>query len=531
MNFQSLLAQHVQDQPDKTAWCDQDGACSYGQLADEVQRFAALLHERGARRGQRLALWMPNCRAWLVVFLACARLGLTVVAVNTRFRAHEVGALIERGQCAWMVLWPDFKGLPFAQTLAAIPAAQMQSLQGVFGVGGLHTLQTLLPGHKLWPYEEQPQQPGVLAKVAEAHDSDGALVFTTSGTTSAPKLVLHRQAGLIAHGMAASLAYGVTPDSCILVAAPLCGAFGFSSAMLGLAQGASLVTLPVFQAQATLDQMAQWAVTHSFANNELIDLLLQQLPPAGPVPAAPLARLQYMGYASFAPALDDLPERARAAGIPLAGLYGSSELQALVAGQPLQAPWEQRRLAGGRLASPQGLVRAVDVHTGQSLAHGEIGAIEIFSPSIMSEYLDDPEATAKALTEDGYFRTGDLGYTVDKQSFVFQGRNGDYLRLGGFLVNPVEIESFIEQLDNVRACQVVGAAYQGKLVPVAFVIAQDECEVSQAQVIEYCAQSMAGFKVPKLVVCLPEFPVVQSANSNKIQRSQLQQMAAKLLSA
>src|SRR5690606_6728324 len=131
-------------------------------------------------------------------------------------------------------------------------------------------------------------------------------------------------------------------------------------------------------------------------------------------------------YASFAPSMDDLPERARDAGIPIAGLYGSSELQALVAGHRLNTGWEYRRAAGGTVASPDGSVRAVDPETGNILPHGAIGQIEINAPSLMAEYLDNPEATRKAVHPDGFFCTGDLGFTLDERTFVFQGRDGEH---------------------------------------------------------------------------------------------------------
>ena len=524
MNFQSLLAQHVADSPQRIAFYDQSRAWSYQELSGEVDRVARVLHEQGAAHGDRLALWMPNCIQWLVVFLASARLGVTVVSVNTRFREHEVGQLLERGNCRWLAVWPGFKGLPFAQILAAIDPDVLARLKGILGVGDLESLRSSTPGLPLVPYDTQPTLK-LFDHVAPVADSAGALVYTTSGTTFAPKLVLHRQAGLIAHGMSAAVAYGINCNSVVLLAAPLCGAFGFSTAVSGFAAGAPLVSSPVFNAEETVQQIQEHKVTHTYANNELIDLLLKQVKGQ----ALPFPSLKYVGFASFATSLEDLPERARDAGIPIAGLYGSSELQALVTGHRLDTPWEHRRIAGGMLASPTGRVRAISVENKEVLPHGDVGMIEIKAPSFMSEYLDNPEATAKAVSSDGYFRTGDLGWTLNDREFVFQGRNGDYLRLGGFLVNPIEIESFIEQLDGVKACQVVGVELSGRLVPVAFVIMDAEFDVSEAEMIEKCMASMARFKVPQRIVTVAAFPVVESANSNKIQRSRLQQMAAELL--
>src|SRR5690606_1395059 len=155
-----------------------------------------------------------------------------------------------------------------------------------------------------------------------------------------------------------------------------------STMLSGLIPGAMLVSLAVFDAKTTVQQINDYGVTHTFANNELIDMLLKET--AGD--PRPFPTLQYAGYARFAPSMDDLPERARDAGIPIAGLYGSSELQALVAGHKLDTGWEYRRGAGGTVASPEGRVRAVDPGTGDVLPHGAIGQIEINAPSLMAEY-------------------------------------------------------------------------------------------------------------------------------------------------
>lgn len=526
MDFYSLLVQHAQTAPARIAFQDKDRHLSYAALLAEVDRVTALMASRGARRGDRLALWMPNCPEWLVTFLASARLGMTVIAVNTRFKEHEVGQLLQRGQCRWLAFWPGFKGLPFVDTLKRVETPILGQLKGVIAVQADENiapdLRSEWPAIDLISYE-QAVAADPITDPGQAHD--GALVYTTSGTTSAPKLVLHRQEGLIHHGEIAAAAYGVTAQSVVLIAAPMCGAFGFSTMLSGLVSGATLVSLAVFDAQTTARQIEEHAVSHTFANNEFIDLLLKET--AGR--PHPFPTLQYVGYASFSPSMDDLPERALQAGIPIAGLYGSSELQALVAGQRLDVDWQYRRVAGGTLASPAGRVRAVDPDNGNTLPHGAIGQIEINAPSLMSEYLDNPEATRKAVRPDGFFRTGDLGFTVDERTFIFQGRDGEHLRLAGFLVNPMEIEAFICGLDGVRAVQVVGAERDGKTVPVAFVIAAAGAHVTQEMIIRACQASMAKFKVPERVAFVQHFPTVQSANSNKVQKHELRKMAQTLL--
>ena len=121
----------------------------------------------------------------------------------------------------------------------------------------------------------------------------------------------------------------------------------------------------------------------------------------------------------------------------------------------------------------------------------------------MLGYLDNPEATARAFTDDGYFKTGDLGYALSEQQFVFQARMGDSLRLAGFLVNPAEIEQVVESLPGVRACQVVGATRADKTVPYAFVLLQPGARPTPRAGPP--PPRMAGFKVPAGFTALDAF--------------------------
>jgi fatty-acyl-CoA synthase len=138
------------------------------------------------------------------------------------------------------------------------------------------------------------------------------------------------------------------------------------------------------------------------------------------------------------------------------GLYGSSELQALLARRSEQAPLEERALGGGRLVAPEGEVQARDPQTGARLPHGTAGELEFKVPSRMVGYYGNDDATGEATTADGWFKSGDLGHTTSERDFVFLTRLGDALRLSGFLVSPAEIEDILLEHPQVIAAQVVG---------------------------------------------------------------------------
>ena len=129
------------------------------------------------------------------------------------------------------------------------------------------------------------------------------------------------------------------------------------------------------------------------------------------------------------------------------------------------------------------------------------------------------------MTDDGYFRSGDLGYTLDDGSFVYLARAGDALRLGGFLVNPAEIEAHLLGHEAVEGCQVVGVETGKGTAPAAFVTLKPGAKAEEAALRDHCRGALAAFKVPVRVFAVDRFPTTESANGTKIQRNRLRDMA------
>lgn len=525
--FSQRLAELAKTHGQHTALIDRDAETTFAQLQEQALQLAGNLHALGIQRNQRVAVWLPNCLAWVQTFLASAHLGATVLAVNTRFRSKEVADIIGRGKADWLVMWPEFKGIAFADILADVPADVLERLNGVITLGDFQSAAVRAIAARGCAVHDYARLADTPSTAPPAVGNTGAVCFTTSGTTSLPKFVLHDQHTLIVHGEAMQKAFGYNASSRILVSAPFCGAFGFSTLTGGLVTGCTVVSEAVSDTNSTLTQIRRHRVSHTYANNESILKLLE----AADSPAD-FASCKLFGFANFSPAVTSLLEQAERNNLALTGLYGSSELQALVAAQPTHegtGDLSVRYLAGGKLIHPTARVRTTDPSTGKILPIGESGEIEISCPSLMVGYLDNPEATAKAITADGYFKTGDLGYAVSEQQFVFQARMGDSMRLSGFLVNPVEIEQAVEALSGVKACQVVGGTVGTKTLPVAFVILQDGAQADTVSWTAACKREMAGFKVPVLFEVVQTFPSVESANAVKIQKNKLRDMADVLL--
>ncbi|MBI4693528.1 MAG: AMP-binding protein [Gammaproteobacteria bacterium] len=490
-------------------------------LRGAVSAAARGLAGLGIGAGDCVGLWLPNIPAWIVLFFACAELGAIALSVNTRFRSHELADILGRSKCKALVYWPHFKAIDFADILRGVEAEAIAAIEElVVYQEDDAPLENPLPGARLTRYADL-KLAGHTYLGAATPDAR-CVIFTTSGTTKAPKFVCHRQATVVQHARDVVPAFEFdAPGSLVLQALPLCGVFGFTQALAALAAGTPMIVMPVFEAEGAARIVIERGITHCQGVDDMIDRMLAARPEPQPFPT-----LRYFGYARFNPALEDIVERAEARGVILRGLYGMSEVHALYALQPLELPTAERRKGGGKPVSPRASVRVRDPESGKVLDVGEHGEIELMGPSVMVEYYGDEQATAEAFTDDGYFKTGDLGYLEDDGRFCYITRMGDVLRLAGFLTSPQEIETVLDEHPEVANSQVVGATIDSQPSAVAFVIMESGYTLDEAALQTWCRERLAGYKVPRRIFALAEFPTTLSANGTKIQRAKLRTLAA-----
>jgi fatty-acyl-CoA synthase len=524
----STLTAWLSAHADSHATCIHDAgvAVDWSQLVRRSRGMAAGLASIGVGYGDRVGLWLPNRTAWLVGFFACAQLGAIAVSINTRYRSAEVGDLLRRSGASVLVCWPGFKAIDFAGILAQCGEHDLQHLQAivVYSEDGAAPPATIA-GKRAVSYASLIGH--------EPHGTDHAtaqspcIMFTTSGTTKAPKMVLHKHANVLGHARNAARQYGLGQDKRFLLVPPFCGVFGMCSAMAALVSDSLLVLDAVWEPARFADLIDEHKITHVVSSNEALGQLLAERSAQRPFPS-----LELVGQANLNPAHADITEQADARGIRAAGLYGSSEVQAIFSLCDPKAPPDIRGRAGGVPASAVAQVRARDTETQALCAHGEPGELEFLAPqSCFVEYFHNPQATAEAFTGDGWFRSGDLGFTEPDGGFIYLARMGDTLRLGGFLVSPAEIEAVIQEHPQVESCQVVGARTAEAVKPFAFVLTRGAAPFDEAAVIAHVGSRLARYKVPVRVVAVDEFPTTPSANGSKVQKTKLRDMADALLAS
>lgn len=504
----ALLDRHLAARPGATAFIAEGRAFSYAEFDALSRRAAAWLHANGVGPGDRVALWLVNRIEWLALLFGLARLGAAAVSVNTRYRAAELEHILAHSGVRMLVLQPAFRGIDFAALLAGVDKAATRSLERV----------AVLDARE-WPEAETPDRAAPDAVLA---------MFTTSGTTSSPKLVMHLQRTIAFHALQTSRAFGFDePGARLLAAIPFCGVYGLCSTLAAFAAGAPVVIMEAFDAGAAVELMHRHALTHAFGGDEMYRRMLELVPGHDPFPAARL-----LGFAAFRAGAAELAESAWQRRVPLIGLYGSSEVQALFAAQSARAPLAERIEAGGYPAAGEAAqVRVRDVDSGELLPPGKSGELEIRSPGNFAGYWMNPEASAKALDQEGFFRTGDIGRLRGDGSFVFEARRGDAFRLAGYLVSPLEIEDALKRIPGVSDVQVVGVDIAGQPRCVAFVVPTNNEKLDDRKILTTVGERLAAFKVPARVWFVERFPVTESANGVKIQRAKLREMALERLAA
>jgi len=527
VTLNSLIEAGLAGGASRTAFIDGDRTISHAQFDALAEQAARWLESEGIVAGDRVAVWLVNRIEWLALLFGAARIGACVVAVNTRYRRAELEHILGKSRAKMLVLHLNFRKIDFAAELEGIAADAIASLEKIamFDADG-STPHRLLgkPVVRCALGSADSSEPSNAVRVRRPGESPDAplILFTTSGTTKAPKLVVHPQHTIAGHSRRVAHTFGFKePGSVMLAALPFCGVFGLNGTLAAYAGGAPVVLLDTFDGPQAAQLVQKHGVTHTFGSDEMYRRMLEAVDGERPFPSA-----RVFGYAAFQPGASTLATDADKRGVPLIGLYGSSEVQALFSLQKPAAPFSERIEGGGYPAAGEAArVRIRDVETGELLPPGENGEIEIASPGNFVHYLDNPEASAEALTPDGFFRTGDIGFLRPDGSFVYLTRKGDVIRLAGFLVNPVEIEDEIKAVDGVEDAQVVSVELEGQFRPVAFVIARAGSAPEAATVQATLKARVAAFKVPARVWFVDAFPVTLSSNGVKIQRARLREMA------
>ncbi|MEU3712810.1 FadD3 family acyl-CoA ligase [Streptomyces catenulae] len=483
---------------------------TYAELGERVERAAAACLAAGVTPGDRVAVWAPNTPDWIVSALGAVTAGAVLVPVNTRFKGTEAADILRRTRARLLFVTGTFLGTSY---VAALRRAAREG-PGSGPLPGLPDLErvVVLADDAPADFDSRPAflaagaavPPGAVRERADAiRPDDPSDILFTSGTTGLPKgAVLSHAQTLRAYDTWSDLA-GLTEGDRYLIVNPFFHTFGYKAGIVAcLLRGATMVPQPVFDAEATLARIAAERISVLPGPPTLHQQLLEH--PARARHDLSALRLVVTG-AAVVPL--ELVERLRGElGVAtVLTAYGLSEAGGLVTMCRRGDPPEAVAATSGR-AVPGTEVRIADT-ADRPLPTGTPGEVQVRGYHVMSGYFEDPAATARTRTADGWLRTGDIGVLDADGNLRITDRLKDMFIVGGFNAYPAEIEQLLGRHPDITEIAVVGIpdARLGE-VGKAYAVRRSGASLTADDLIAWSRREMANYKVPRQVEFVTQLP-------------------------
>lgn len=497
---------------------------------DEV---ATLLRSHSVGAGDCVATWLPNWSTVCAWQFAASAVGAHVIGINTRYNVSEVGHVLRKARPKVIAMAFDFQGLDLlGKAKSALAAANLERIPAVvpvFGPGSepLADAQAYDLGGGTWASGDGVAAAPQLGRFVTDPDCDPlAVAFTTSGSTGMPKLAAHSEAGVIHHATADAAKMDLHEGDVMVAALPFSGVFGFNAVMAAVFAGAAILLHPIFNEKLLVTAMAEYEATHFVGADDM----LTRIEAAWREEPMDLSAWRRIHMADFLGRTHEVAQwAADEFGTVAAGIYGSSELFALLAFWAPETELPRRWGGGGIPISREIEVRVRNPFNGETLdaGGGDSGELQFRGPNVVNAYLGDEGESKAAFTEDGWFRSGDLGTLTDDGGFIYICRSGDVLRLRGFLVEPAEIERRLGEHLAVDTAKVVGIRDKaGETNAVGFVTLKPGAIVpSVDELRDWCRENLARFKVPAVIHIIDQMPTTVVTNGSKIKAATLREWA------
>lgn len=496
----SRLRAHALADPGRRAVAEGERRIDYAGLWAQAAAFAGFLKEAGIRRGDRVAVLLPNCIEAIVAVYGCWLADAVIVPLNAQARARDILPWLRHSEARCILFEATHR-----DALQALGELEAPILRVAVGSSDARDAAS-----KAWTAALTTAQ-AVTGTQAGAEDL--AMILYTSGTTGSPKGVMLSHANLAANVDSIVSYLQLGRDDSIVSVLPFYYSYGASVLHTHLSAGAFLVLEQnlVFP-HLMVETMARERVSGFSGVPSTFLLLLNRVPLAD----YDLSSLRYLTQAggAMAPAT---ARRLREA-LPQAKLfimYGQTEATARLAWLPPAMVEEKSGAVGLPIPGVELEVRRED---GSAAAALEVGEVHARGPNLMLGYWRNPQASA-AVLQNGWLKTGDMGW-FDGDGYLFlSGRRSDMIKTGAHRVHPKDVEEVIAELAEVEEVAVVGVDDDtlGQVIK-AVIVARPDQAVGEQRIKAHCRERLAAYKIPKLIEFVDALP---KTASGKIRRAQL----------
>jgi len=477
---------------------------SFNELWRRARESASAFLAAGVGKGDRISIWAPNSREWIVIALGALTVGAAIVPLNTRLKGRESGDILRRTKAKLLFTVDDFLDTDYP---ALIADEDLPDLEQVLLIGG--GLQSFLSNGK------GADDPAVNSALAALSPDDVSDIMFTSGTTGAPKGALGTHGRIIPMFRAWTEMMGLKAGERYLIINPFFHSFGFKAGWIAaLIAGAVIIPMRSFDIPAVIERIEQDRINFLPGPPTIYQSLLAAKAEkdfdTSSLRGAPT------GAATVPPELirrmrDELNL------VDTVTAYGMTECSCITAcrrGDPAEL------IAQSCGKAIPGLEVMIVDDDGKEVARGDTGEIHVRGYGVMLGYLDDADATAEAIDNDGWLHTGDVGQ-MDSDGYVrITDRKKDMYISGGFNCYPAETEKLFSEHPDVGMIAIIGVPDErmGE-VGKAFVVSRPNRDIDADALIEWARANMANYKIPRIVEIVDSLPLNASGKVLKTELS------------
>ncbi|TWG92809.1 fatty-acyl-CoA synthase [Mesorhizobium sp. J18] len=509
-----LLRERAEVDSDALAAVGGGRRVTYGELLERSEMVASVLAGRGIARGDRVGLIVSNRIEWLEIAFGAMMSGAVAVPFSTWSTRKELEFLIPDSKVKMLFSLSRFGDRNFAEDLGSMNLGEVKVC--------------LLGSEATSKFERYEDLAGGVARDFRLAPGEGpsafddAFVLYTSGSTSAPKGVRLKQYGVVENGFNIGERQGLGATDRVFLSAPLFWSYGGANALPAtFSHGGCLVLMEKFEAAHALDIIEQEKCTAIYTLPGMTNALLRE-------PGFDKRRTASLRTGLTIGAAKDFLAAAKDLGISeLCNVYGATETYGNCAVAWHHWSMERRAHCQGPLLPGQE-IRVRDEKTGEILGAGRAGMVEIRGYVTPGYSGASAVLNGEAFTEDGYYRTGDVGMVDEDGAFVFIGRSVEMIKRAGINVSPAEIEDVLLTHDVIAAAAVVGVpdSERGEAI-VAFVVPKKNAAITGDEIRTHCRAALSKYKIPDRVEIRTALPLTPTG---KLARKELKQSAVEAMS-
>jgi long-chain acyl-CoA synthetase len=481
LNLSSIIDLGALHFADKIAIVQGKNRYTYGCLKSATDQVAIYLSKRGIRRGDRIAIYMPNRPEWVAAYYGIIRLGAVAVCVSSAYKQKEVALLLNDSLVSLIITCDEL--------LSQVP--EQDAIKSVKDVVVWENDPVLESVFKSRPTRHKPFSP------ADCGLNDECTILFTGGTTGTPKGAMLTHRNILYTAQNVCYHEQSAPDDVALCFLPLNHVFGGNHIMNSTFYGCgTLVIQKSFDMDRLLSSVQKEKITRFYSVPTVFIRLLNT-----DDSRKYLKSVSYCFSAATSMASEIVHQWQKKFNLTIHEAYGMTETSSLVTFNHLY------RHKIGSVGSPAGIVEVKIVdEDDKEVSPGESGEIVIRGPNIMKGYFNQAEETAKII-RDGWLHSGDIG-RLDEDGYLYiVDRIKDMIISGGLNVYPTEVEEILYTHASVEECAVLGMPHTeyGEAVS-AFVKKKQDLECSEGDLIDYCKKRIASYKAPKKIVFVEELP-------------------------